>query len=190
MKKTTLLIGLAAFGLVLLLMPRATSVQDSAREPDSTAPNSSANGSQPKSTALSPAMARSVSGDRTGAKGVPFADFRVSVEPEEEEVDIKGSFTLGEGSNGINLFKEATSIKIGSFSANIPPGAFKQGNKGKVEFQKLIECRYWDLYIRPTGKDAFEFNLEVQGAKEAAKLKAVDVVVTIGDDVGTAKPAS
>lgn len=122
--------------------------------------------------------------------GVRFADFKVVVEHEEEDIDVEGTFTLGAASNGINLFKEKTTITVGSFSATIPAGSFEQGSKGKAEFQKLIECKYWVLFIRAIGKDIFEIDLELQGTKGVAKIKPEEVTLTIGDDGGTAKRAS
>lgn len=122
--------------------------------------------------------------------GVRFADFKVVVEFEEEDIDVEGTFTLGAASNGIDLFKEKTTMTVGSFSATIPAGSFEQGSKGKAEFQKLIECKYWVLFIRALGKGTFEIDLELQGTKGAAKIKPEEVTLTIGDDGGTAKPAS
>jgi hypothetical protein len=122
--------------------------------------------------------------------GIPFENFRITLEPDEEEIDVKGSFTLGATSNGIDLFKEKTAIKLGSLSANIPAGSFKQGAKNKAEFKKLIECKYWDLFIRALGKNTFEIHLELQGKRGEAKLKAEDIILSIGDDGGRAKPAS
>jgi hypothetical protein len=122
--------------------------------------------------------------------GVPFENFRIILEPEDDEIDVKGSFTLGAASNGIDLFKEKSALKVGTFSATIPAGSFKQGPKNKAEFKKLIECKYWDLFIRSMGKNTFEFHLELQGGRGEAKIKAEDVVLSIGDDSGRAKPAS
>jgi len=133
--------------------------------------------------------------EKVAPKRVPgetsFADFRVVIEPDEKdlELDVKGSFTLGAASDGINLFKEKTAITVGPMSTVIPPDSFKQGSKGKIEFQKLVECTYWDLFIRAMGKDTFEFHLELQGAKDPGKIKANDVSLVIGNDSGKAKPA-
>ena len=123
---------------------------------------------------------------------VAFADFKVVVEPDEKELelDVKGTFTLGQGNDGINLFKEKTAIKVGSMSVLILPNSFKQGSRGKAEFQKLIDCTYWDLFIRAASKDTFEFHLELQGVKEPATIKPADIVLTIGNDSGAAKSAS
>jgi hypothetical protein len=191
----TILIGLAALGLVLVLTPRSTSVQDSisGASPGALSASLGTGGKSPdkrKGAAATASISYDASKKTTTpeSEAMTFSDFRVSVKPKEDEVNIKGSFTLGAGSNGINLFQEPTSIKVGAFSATIPAGKFKSGNKGKVEFKKLIDCVYWDLFIRPTGKDAFEFNLEVQGTKGTAGLKAEDIAVSIGDDAGTAKP--
>ena len=197
MKHITILIVLGALGLVLVLAPRSDSIQNSTSDASTGALSSSlGTGGKSPDKPRSAKPTSMVSQDASKKNAAPeseamtFADFRVSVKPKEDEVNIKGSFTLGAGNNGINLFQESTSIKVGAFSATIPAGKFKPANKGKVEFKKLLECVYWDLFIRPTGKDAFEFNLEVQGTKGTATLKAEDIAVSIGDDAGTAKPAS
>lgn len=176
------LAGLIALGLGLSFAPNFDSFKRSSAEEYARSVESS--GERPRGTAyLKPGIAQE-------STGVAFENFRVVLEPEEEEIDVKGSFTLGAGSNGIDLFKEKTAIKLGSFSAIIPAGSFKQGPKGKAEFQKLIDCKYWDLFIRSLGKNTFEFNLELQGGRGDAKLKPEDVVLSIGDDGGRAKPGS
>jgi len=194
MKQITILIVLGALWLVLVLAPRSTFVQNSTSGASTGALSSSLatvgespdklRGAEPTSMASQDASKKNAAPE---SEAMTFADFRVSVKPKEDEVNIKGSFTLGAGSNGINLFQESTSIKVGAFSATIPAGKFKSGNKGKVEFKKLIDCVYWDLFIRPAGKDAFDFNLEVQGTKGTAMTKPEDVVLSIGDDGGKAK---
>lgn len=120
-------------------------------------------------------------------KTIPFANFTAKVEVEATEFEVDGTFTLSGESNGINLFKESVTVRVGEFSANIPAGSFKQEAKGKLKFKSAINGVDWTVVFRTLGKNAFDFKAEGEGAKRIGKLKPEDVRLTIGDDGGSAK---
>ncbi len=60
-----------------------------------------------------------------------FSSFSAKVETEigseitENKLEAKGSFTLGQKSDGIDPLNEAVTVKIGNFEKTIPVGSFK-----------------------------------------------------------------
>lgn len=121
---------------------------------------------------------------------VPFANFAVKVELEEEELDVEGAFMLGAPSDGINLFKEEVVVKLGTLTTTIKAGSFERKSSGKVVFKKVIDCTYWSVEFRPLGKNNFEFKAELLGVKGNPKITPEDVSLSIGDDGGPARPVN
>jgi hypothetical protein len=118
---------------------------------------------------------------------LPFANFGVTVEFEGDSLEVEGQFTLGAASNGIDISKEELAVKLGTLSTTIPPGSFKRGKLGKISFEKVIDCEYWDVSLQPLGKNTFEFQVEIMGLKAPQKFKPEEVTLTIGDDSGRAR---
>lgn len=117
---------------------------------------------------------------------VPFSEFHVKVDQEEKEFEVRGTFTLGPNSDGINLFKEDVTIKVGDFSATIPSGSFKQdGVRTKIRHKGVVDGVDLDVLFRVVGKSSFELKIEGEGVK-MKKLLPEDITLRIGDDGGTA----
>lgn len=122
---------------------------------------------------------------------VPFAAFtaKVEMDGEEGELEVKAAFTLGAGSNGIDIPTEIVSLELtggtGAFSTTIPPGAFKQDKKGRFEFEGIIDGVELEVAIRPLGGGSFEFKAEGKGADLTGTVNPVEITLTIGNDTGT-----
>ncbi len=121
---------------------------------------------------------------------VPFSEFQVKVDIEETEFEVRGLFTLGSSSNGINLFKEDVLVKIGpSFTAKIPAGSFKQEERGKTSYKGEVDGIALDVSIRVLGRGKFQLKIEGEGTRKAWELRPEDISLTIGNDGGsTASP--
>jgi len=119
---------------------------------------------------------------------VPFSDFTVKIDLKQSQFEVRGTFTLGPKSDGINLFKEDVAIKVGDFSTTIPSGSFKQdGVRVKIRYKGLVAGVNLDFYFRVVGKASFEVKIEGEGANaNMAKLLPEDVTLRVGDDGGTA----
>lgn len=145
----------AATALILFSLAQATKAQDSSSPPSS------------------------------NASPIPFSEFNVKVDVEEGEFEVRGAFKLGPGSDGINLFKEEVVVRVGdSFAVTLPPGSFKQEERGKVSFKGVVEGIDLDVSIRVLGQGGFQIKIEGEGGKRSWKLKPEDIRVTIGDDGG------
>lgn len=102
-----------------------------------------------------------------------------------DEFELKATFTLGSGSNGIAPLTEAVTVQIGTFSTTIPAGSFKQ-HKGRFVFEGTIngvrlEATFRSLIL---GND-YEVKIEGRGANLTGTKNPVTVSLTIGDDSGS-----
>lgn len=135
-----------------------------------------------------------------------FAAFDVEVEIElgslanEDEFEVKGTFTLGADSNGIEILTEIVSLELtggaGSFSTTIPAGSFefkpakppKKGKPGKpahFKFEGVIDGVFLEVKITPLGNGSFELKAEGQGADLSGIANQVTVDLAVGDDRGS-----
>ncbi|MFQ5933997.1 MAG: DUF3344 domain-containing protein, partial [Dehalococcoidia bacterium] len=69
---------------------------------------------------------------------VPFADFTIEVEIEDDEFEVEGTFTLGAASGGIDPLTEDVTLKVGTFTAMIPAGFFEPDDDASFEFEGTI----------------------------------------------------
>jgi hypothetical protein len=133
---------------------------------------------------------KAVAQSGSAAKPVPFAAFTVEFEAEDPKFQVDGNFTLGPGNNGIDLMTDTVNVKIGQYSMVIPPGSFKQNERGKTKHKTEVDGRSWSLVIQDVGNGNFEFKAKTEEPGEFRQLKPEDVVLTIGDDTGSARPLS
>lgn len=120
----------------------------------------------------------------------PFVAFTSKVEigfgPKvgTDEFEIKSTFTLGSGSNGINPISEKVILRIGSFGTVISDGSFIQDKKGRYKFEGVIDGVRLEIVITSLGRNQFEFKVEGKGADFTETVNPVAVHITIGDDAG------
>jgi hypothetical protein len=122
----------------------------------------------------------------------PFATFnlpKMDIDIEDGEIDMLATFSLGAGSNGIDLAKDAISLQVtgrsGAYSVIIPAGSFKAGRGGEFKFLGTINRVKLDASLRPLASGGFEFEVETAGANLKGFSNPVTVNFTIGDDGGS-----
>src|SRR3989449_3326670 len=85
----------------------------------------------------------------------PFAAFHARVEIEHErhkrEFEVKGTFTLGAGSDGIHPDTEVVTLEVGTFSATIPKGSFRRHGHGTFKFEGLAGGARLEVKIQARG---------------------------------------
>jgi hypothetical protein len=122
-----------------------------------------------------------------GAEGVfgaealqPFATFttrEVDIDIEDGEIEVEASFTLGSGSNGLDVAKEPVSFQVRGgtavYSLTMPAGSFK------INGVKIVTS------IRQARAGAFDFEIVTERANVKGIANPVTVSLTIGDDGGS-----
>lgn len=114
----------------------------------------------------------------------PFDAFAAKVEIEDDEFEVKGRFTLGDASNGIDPTSEEVIFKIGTFSASMPPGSFERDDHS-FEFEGIIDGVELEMKIKPRRNGAFTLKVEGDDVDLTGTINPVEVTLTIGDDGGT-----
>ena len=99
--------------------------------------------------------------------------------------EIKGSFTLGSGSDGINPLAEVVTLQVGASSFAIPSGSFIRNSKGVYVYAGTIAGVALEMRMAPVGPNSYSFNAEGNGANLAETSNPLTVGLTIWDDAGT-----
>ncbi len=118
---------------------------------------------------------------------VTFADFEAQFELDPTKFEIRGGFTLGEKSNGINLFKEDVKFEIGSYAKTIPAGSFKEVKRGKIRYTETTDEFTGDVTVRIIGNNTFGLKIEGVSKFVTKSVRAEDITLRIGDDEGRAR---
>jgi hypothetical protein len=118
---------------------------------------------------------------------VVFSDFDAQVEVESGEFEVRGTFSLGANSNGINLFKEDTVVSVGALTKTIKAGAFKQERRGKIRYTETSENSVLEVTIKIVGNNKFDLKIEGSGLKVPKTVRPDEVTLKIGDDEGRAR---
>lgn len=103
--------------------------------------------------------------------------------------ELNSAFTLSAASNGINPLTEPVTLTVGSYTATIPAGSFKQlihgAKKGGYVYAGWIHGVALAVQIAPlTTANSYRF-AAVAIPVVPAKSNPVKVTITIGDDGGT-----
>jgi hypothetical protein len=105
--------------------------------------------------------------------------------------DLNASFTLGVTSDGIDPLVELVALQVGTYSATIPAGSFKQLKNGSKQntyaFSGVIDGVTLSIQIVPpsvTG-DGWSFKASGIPVNLTGLSNPVTVVITIGNDSGT-----
>lgn len=120
----------------------------------------------------------------------PFADLKadVDLDIEDGEFEVMATFTLGKGSNGVNLPAETVSLQVtggtAAFTVTIPAGSFKKDKNG-FNFQGTVNRVRMITAIRPLPNNVFEFEIEGERVNLKGVANPVTVSLTIGDDGGS-----
>ena len=164
-------------GIALVLLLASVACNPVGRQQDSAAPGKNDVASQSGSV-------------EKDVRPVPFATFTVEFVVEDPKFKVEGNFTLGPGNNGINLMNDRVNLKIGRSSMVIPAGSFRQNDRGKMKYKTEADGKTWTVVIQDLGNGNFEFKATTEGPGQFAQLKPEDVVLSVGDDAGSARPSS
>ena len=104
------------------------------------------------------------------------------VEIKDGKFEVKGSFTLGKQSDGIDPLTEYLSLKMGTFMTTIQPGFFELNNRGTFKLEKEINGVELEIMITPDGDNGFDFKVEGKGVDLTGISNPVEIKLTIGDD--------
>ena len=122
----------------------------------------------------------------------PFATFttrEVDIDIEDGEIEVEASFTLGAGSNGLDVAKEPVSFQVRGgtavYSLTMPAGSFKMNKSGAFEYLGTINGVKIVASIRQARAGAFDFEIVTERANVKGIANPVTVSLTIGDDGGS-----
>ena len=121
----------------------------------------------------------------------PFAAFnaKLDIDIEDGEIEVEATFTLGAGSNGLDLTTDMVSLQLtggtGAYSVTMPAGSFKTERSGRFTFQGTINRVKVEASIRPLRGGAFELEAVFERANLKGMANPVTVSLAIGDDGGS-----
>jgi len=164
---------------------------------DGTTGNLTAIPGSPFAAGVSPISVAILSSSNT-----PFKNFEATAEIDEDRQTsfrVAGFFTLADGSNGIDPLTEEVQLQVGSFTATIPAGSFKEIGKHTFKFDGSVDGADLKITInaierRPEGKhshkkrvdhDEYLFTAEGKGKILAGVKNPVTVALTVGDNGGS-----
>jgi len=136
----------------------------------------------------------SASGTQYSENGVlaSFANLSVKdvdLKEAERKFYIKGSFSLGTGSKGIDPPNQDVGLQIGTFSTVVPVGSFKRERRGndreRYRFDGTINGVRLEVQIQSLSESKFRFEAEGHGADLTGTVKPITIKLMIGGDGGT-----
>jgi len=104
--------------------------------------------------------------------------------PNTDSFGLLAEFTLGHNSNGIYPPSEPVTLKVGTFSAAIPPGSFEGSGYGPFYFVGTINGADLQVGITPTGAKRYALGTAGEHVDLSGSANPVPVTLTIGDDAG------
>ena len=118
----------------------------------------------------------------------PFARFTAEdLNTRKRKVNLRGNFTLGANSPGLDLARQSLTLTVGNFSRFIPAGTFKQaGGSGGFVFHGTIGGLKVNLDLKAEhgSRTAFTYNIQVKEV-DVDTPNPVNVVLKIGPNTGT-----
>ncbi len=112
------------------------------------------------------------------------AEIRFDDNPPKEKFKVKGAFTLGSNSDGIDPVNEGVVVGVGPSSIAIPAGSFMvKGNK--FEFKGVVGDIDVKMKIKEVDIGVYEFEVKADGVDLTGTINPMDVSLAIGDDFGT-----
>jgi 6-phosphogluconolactonase len=137
------------------------------------------------------------------SSSTPFAKFEAAAEIDEDRKTsfrVAGFFTLGDGSDGIDPVTQDVVLQVGSFTATIPAGSFREIGKHTFKFEGTINSADLRITIdsvevrRHEGRHSHEkrvesseylFTAEGSGKILAGVMNPVTIGLTVGDNEGS-----
>jgi hypothetical protein len=106
------------------------------------------------------------------------------LEIKDDEFEVKGSFTLGASSDGIEPIAQPVILNVGTFITVIPPGFFKFDD-GIYKFEKETNNEELEVKFKPIGNNIFKFKAEGKCSDCYEMSNPIELTLIIGDDIGT-----
>ena len=124
--------------------------------------------------------------------GVSFAAFAATAEialgslANDDAFHVQGSFTLGDGSNGIDPLTEAVTVQVGHLCLHHPGRCLPPHlPQGPLRLPGCVEGVTLHVTITPLTRATFEVVARGEGAALSGMAVPVAVGLTIGDDSGS-----
>jgi len=124
----------------------------------------------------------------------PFAAFTAKLKIErgpriDDTFALQSTFTLGAGSDGIDLSHEDVTLKLtqgtASFATTIPARSFIKDKQGRFTFTGTINGVSLEATMTPQKGQQFAWKVEGEHADLTGIANPVTVTLTIGDDRGS-----
>ncbi|MFQ5880496.1 MAG: LamG domain-containing protein, partial [Dehalococcoidia bacterium] len=121
---------------------------------------------------------------------VPFAAFAPEAQikfgplANDDEFQVRGTFTLRAASDGIDPLTEDVMLGVGTFATTIPAGSFQLRVDGSFRFEGLIDGVALQMRVLPLGGSDFAFKAQGAGADLTGTANPVPIELTIGNDTG------
>ena len=101
-----------------------------------------------------------------------FQSFSVKANAAGNNFEIKGTFTLAAGTDGINPLTEEVRLQAGTASYVIPAGSFKQDKKGRYKF----DSRTLEMVIEQVAGRTYSIKVDGRGSLSG------NISLSIGND--------
>ena len=118
-------------------------------------------------------------------------EIEIGPESNDDKIEAKGIFALGQGSNGINPVNEQVVLSFFDVFFEIPAGSFKwfkhpkKPTKSEFKFEGIICGAPMEMKIKPSGNDNYEFKVEIKALELCGIITdPVKVKLVVGDDCG------
>ncbi len=126
----------------------------------------------------------------TPVTAIPFSSFAANADIglSRGSFHVNGTFTLGQGTNGINPVTDPVTITVGTFSITVPAGSFQQTGDGGWLFLGTISGVGLNIKVTPhggPGTATFGINIEATGASLSGTTSPTTVSLTIGSNTGS-----
>lgn len=95
---------------------------------------------------------------------------------------LRGSFTLGTDSNGVDPLSQQVLLQLGSLPIPIQKGLFSQDSKGDYVFQSVVGSAAIDFRIKPVTSTRFKFEVEGVTATPFRVTKPARFILMIGNN--------
>jgi hypothetical protein len=122
----------------------------------------------------------------------PFREFNAKLEidldrkPNEGGFELNSSFTLSSTAS-IDPVAEPVTLQVGTFTTTIQPGNFTKHPDGSFTFISGTGGAGLEVLIKPTGASRYKFEAEGHEVSLTGTKNPVTVMLTIGNNTGTAK---
>lgn len=120
----------------------------------------------------------------SGSKLVHFANFTAQGGIHGGSIHVRGTFTLGQGSTGINPITQAVTISVGPYTMDIPAGWFQMDRQGGYVYSGSINRVSVTVNIDPLGGSTYAIGVQGTHTGGTGNVSPVKVTVTIGNDTG------